>query len=161
MKIHTRPLPPPSVTNHPKFNSPILQRSVDENIKRFKAFQDSLNKISADVIALEKFLKDCGLNVDFTMVTSARDCGYILALSWERVENNDFRLTVKKYVQNEYDDSLEIYSNESHKPLISQSSEIRRALWSHLPKFVDRLSSEALGPVDALIEPQYNDNIPF
>lgn len=150
-------------SNQPKFNSPALQRTVNSNLNRFKAFQDSLNKISEDIQALEKFLKECGLNVTFSWFTPEYNSGFRLALAWERSENKDFRLTVLKYQSGGgYNDEWELSEEESHKPLISETSEVRRLLWTHLPAFVEKLSKDALGPVEALSTDSFpSDDCPF
>lgn len=157
------PFPEPESisSDKPTFNSSVLQRTVTENLKRFRSFQDSLNKISADIQTLEKFLKDCGLNITYTWMTPESDSGRRLGLAWERTENKDFRLTVQKFVLSDGFDGHEWVMDEdsSRQPLISQSSEIRRLLWVHLPKFVELLSRDALGPVEAL--DHNNSDIPF
>lgn len=155
-------MPMSSLTiNHPKFNSKNLQNVINENLKRFQAFQESLNKISADIQSLEKFLKDCGLNITYTWMSPEHDNGYRLGLAWERTDGKDFRLTVQKFEFHDEGSYGDYHLDEelSRQPLISQSSEIRRLLWTHLPSFVGELSQNALGPVETLQEDE--SEIPF
>lgn len=131
---------------------------MDRSLSSFKGYQDTLNKISSDIQNLEKFLKECNLNISCTYYTGygTSDEAHF-AISWEKTQGNEFRLMTRKYKFSQYDDDI-TFVDEPPKPLIEAPSEVRRKLWKHLPAFVDNFS-KAIS--EETLEVSNEEDLPF
>jgi hypothetical protein len=126
----------------PSFNLPSLQEAFAEHSKAFDTYQERINKMSADIVALEKYLTSRGVGIEYTLKTKERDPNFE-GIRWGKNEHGKFRLL---YVSYSYYPHPEGDGEGTHdfesRPLIEMPLKERLELFKFLAMFVHRLAGK-------------------
>ncbi|MCM2280096.1 MAG: hypothetical protein NDJ89_18655 [Oligoflexia bacterium] len=131
-----------STATSPTFNLPELQQAFQEHAQAFDTYEERITKMSADIVALEKYLSSRGVGIEYTLKTREHRGDYE-GLQWSKDKNGKFRLLYVSYAfyPHPEGDGEGTHDHDS-RPLIETPLKTRIEMFKFLGMFVHRLAAQ-------------------